>query len=68
MNLRRNGRYVREFEMLWFCFSGARIFFRFDLDEKKSEQNAEQQPAGNNAAVSAPATPQESPQPPPSNP
>ena len=51
MGLRRNGRYVKELEMLWFCFSGARIFFRFDVDDPPPKKEEEKPAEGGDAAA-----------------
>eukprot|EP00009_Paramoeba_aestuarina_P010720 CAMPEP_0201541928 /NCGR_PEP_ID=MMETSP0161_2-20130828/71743_1 /ASSEMBLY_ACC=CAM_ASM_000251 /TAXON_ID=180227 /ORGANISM="Neoparamoeba aestuarina, Strain SoJaBio B1-5/56/2" /LENGTH=940 /DNA_ID=CAMNT_0047949507 /DNA_START=515 /DNA_END=3337 /DNA_ORIENTATION=- len=72
MNLRRNGRYVKELEMLWFCFSGARIFFRFDIDdpapkkeEKEAAANGEASGDGQAASADGQASSGSAPPPPP---
>mmetsp|Transcript_35230 Transcript_35230/g.48134 ORF Transcript_35230/g.48134 Transcript_35230/m.48134 type:complete len:1177 (-) Transcript_35230:275-3805(-) len=67
MSLRRNQRYVRELEMLWFCFSGARIFFRFNVEDKPPEEKREEEegssaPPPDSNGTGAPAAP-----PPPPN-
>lgn len=63
MTIRRNQRYLKEFEMLRFSFSGARIFFRFEDDdavevkETPSPAAAEGQQASGEASGSGGAPP-----------
>ena len=43
LNMRKNQRFHREFEMLWYCFRGARIFFNFDVQDQMPPEEAKQE-------------------------